>query len=890
MIAVKSSLPSERIVVPGTEHVEVVFVKLNLPTGIIYLACVYIPSGSTIDKYNSYADALRRFFDFIRCGVNDSIFVMGDFNMTDVVWSPDAEMRYALLPGAVNSSGDSDVIYSLLRAGLSQVNSVKNKSGSFLDLVFTSDPSNVLVRKADIPLSKVDRDYHYPIECTFDIPGLDDVLPESEALYYDYKNADFHGLSCFFANADWERAFSHGASVDDAVEAFDAVFREGCERFVPRLVKRSTNRPPWYTDAISNLKNRMNRAFKRFKNFSSSSVPPPELKLKFLALRKEFQEKQSHAYDAYIRRLQFDLTEDPRKFWKFVDSKKKTKGLPASMFLGDEKAEGPEGVCALFSRFFRSVYVPDESPSSAFGVNKMEEVYSYVLTDSEVLAALRGIDVCKGNGPDDVSPLVIKNCAESLLSPLSRIFNFSLGSSVFPARWKSSYLTPIHKSGSRSDVSNYRGIAILATLGKLFESLVCKRMADDLSHKVSIKQHGFLKGRSTTTNLLEFVTRALHVIESKSQVDAVYTDIQKAFDQVRHSFLIQKLGELGIQPCLLNWIESYLRRRFQFVRVMGHVSESFEVTSGLPQGSHLGPLLFILYFDDVTKILVKADCGVFADDLKLYHAVSSLADAVDLQKDIDAFEAWCHENRMAVNVSKCKVMSFYRVLEPVDFAYSIGGAVLTRVSQMVDLGVLLDTQLTFKPHVGVKVAKAYSMLGFLKRLCAEFADVRCLTSLYSAHVRSHLEYASVVWSPSSEELSSVIESVQKSFVLYALRRTVRRNLNYELPPYDERRKVLRLERLSIRRKHLRVFFLYDVLEGRVNAPRLTEIFRSHLYVPEHSYGMRRFDVFRLPCHRTSYGHNEPVAATCREFEKFIDVYRTSNSREIFRYRVKSSTL
>lgn len=318
--------------------------------------------------------------------------------------------------------------------------------------------------------------------------------------------------------------------------------------------------------------------------------------------------------------------------------------------------------------------------------------------------------------------------------------------------------------------------------------------------------------------------------------------------------------------------------------------QSFEVTSGLPQGSHLGPLLFVLYFDDVTKVLKKVDCGLFADDLKLYHVVSDRSGAVDLQEDINAFEAWCRENRMAVNVSKCKVMSFYRIKEPVIFDYSIGSAVLTRVSQVVDLGVLLDTQLTFKPHVDVKVAKAYSMLGFLKRLCTEFVDTRCLTSLFNAHVRSHLEYASVVWSPSSQELSSVIESVQKGFVLYALRRTVRSDRNYELPPYDERRKVLRLERLSTRREHSRVFFLYDVLGGRVNAPRLTEVFRSYLYMPEHTYGLRRFDAFRLPRHRTSYGYNEPIAATCREFEKFIDVYRTSDSREIFRSRVKSSTI
>ena len=244
---------------------------------------------------------------------------------------------------------------------------------------------------------------------------------------------------------------------------------------------------------------------------------------------------------------------------------------------------------------------------------------------------------------------------------------------------------------------------------------------------------------------------------------------------------------------------------------------------------------------------------------------------------------------MTINVSKCKVMSFYRIKKPVAFDYSVGDVRLTRVSQMTDLGVLLDPQLTFKPHISVKVAKAYSMLGFLKRMCADFKDLKCLTSLYNAHVRSHLEYASVVWSPSGVELSDAIESVQKRFVLYALRHSVRRNRNYELPPYDERRRVLCLERLSTRRRNARVFFLYDVLKARVNSPKLTEMFDSYRHEPEHPYSLRRFNVFRPPRHRTLYGYHEPLAVACREFERFIDVFRTSDSREIFRSRVKSSS-
>lgn len=169
-------------------------------------------------------------------------------------------------------------------------------------------------------------------------------------------------------------------------------------------------------------------------------------------------------------------------------------------------------------------------------------------------------------------------------------------SGIFPDRWKISYLTPIHKSGCRNNVENYRGVAILPTIGKLFEALVYVRLTMDLSVTISSNQHGFRKGRSTSTNLAQFVNYALNSMESCAQVDAIYTDIRKAFDQVWHRYLIQKLKEVGVQPCLLDWIKSYLENRVQCVNMLGWISSTFSVTSGLPQGSHLGPLLFILVY------------------------------------------------------------------------------------------------------------------------------------------------------------------------------------------------------------------------------------------------------------------------------------------------------
>lgn len=883
LLAVKSSLSSDRIIVPDTDDVEVVFVRINLADRKVYVACMYVPSGSDVDTYHRCSGALVKFFDFIRCGVNDTVFVMGDFNMTSVKWSPDVDRRSALLPSEMHSSGDRELICSLLGADLSQVNSVQNARGDFLDLIFSTDPDDVVLRKAPVPLSRVDRLYHEPIEFTFEFSDVDRLPPVAGAQFFDFKNADFGSFNEFFNGLDWNQLLDGCGSVDDATDLFYRKLSDAFERFVPMLTRKSTSHPPWYTPTVINLENRKSRAHKKWSKFQRSDD-----RIKYCALNREFESKQRLAYESYLNDVQCGLADNPRKFWRYVDSKKKTRGYPASMYLKEENATSPEGICSLFGDFFRSVYAEDVVPGSAFGVRRLAEVNSFKLTEAEVLRALRSIDVNQGDGPDDVSPLLVKRCSESLLAPLHLIFNLSLDTRSFPVRWKVSYLTPIHKSGSRNDIENYRGIAILPTLAKVFESLVCGRLAGALCKKLSRRQHGFLRGRSTSTNLMEFVSRTLNVIESRSQVDVVYTDIRKAFDRVRHGCLLMKLGELGFHPSVMDWIKSYLSDRRQCVKVLDYRSVEFSVSSGLPQGSHLGPLLFILYFNDVADVFEKAECSLFADDLKIVHVINDISDAVALQRDVDAFSAWCDRNYMSINVSKCKTMSFYRLRSPVFFDYSIGDVTLGRVAEMTDLGVVLDPRLDFRAHVDKKVAKAYSMLGFLKRVCADFTDLRCLTSIYNAHVRSHLEYASVVWSPTSLSLSKSIESIQKKFVIYALRRSVRRNSNFELPPYDERRKALGLDRLSDRRKVSRVVFMYDVLSGRITAPELCAKFASHRNTPAHSYRFRSVDMFRPPRHRTDYGFNEPVTAICRDFESFKTIYETSHTRQSFRFRVKSS--
>lgn len=224
-----------------------------------------------------------------------------------------------------------------------------------------------------------------------------------------------------------------------------------------------------------------------------------------------------------------------------------------------------------------------------------------------------------GVGPDLVPPAILKKCAQSLSGPLTVVFNKSLFAGIFPHVWKLSHITPIFKSGSRKQITNYRSIAILPSVGKLFESLLTTSISPAFSHVISSCQHGFVRGRSTCTNLTEFTSFALQSIESGKQVDVVYTDFSKAFDRIHHGILFRKLENLGVHSSLLAWIKSYLTDRSQYIMIQGRHSRVFRVKSGVPQGSHLGPLLFILFINDIVESLQHCRCLLFADDSKLFN-------------------------------------------------------------------------------------------------------------------------------------------------------------------------------------------------------------------------------------------------------------------------------
>ena len=287
------------------------------------------------------------------------------------------------------------------------------------------------------------------------------------------------------------------------------------------------------------------------------------------------------------------------------------------------------------------------------------------------------------------------------------------------------------------------------------------------------EQHGFCKGKSTVSNLLLFTNYIYTAFADCSQVDTVYLDFSKAFDTINHARLLQKIRSFGVQGRLLRWLESYLSGRTQCVRVRNGLSPSITIPSGVPQGSHIGPLLFILFINDLPSYLNFSKCIIYADDVKLFSRVSTPMDSSKLQRDLDSLVRWSTENGLPFNVSKCKVMHFRRARTCTEFNYTINGSILEKVDETKDLGVIMDYRLSFEPQESAVIVKAMRLVGFIRRTTVDFLSPHTLLHLYKSLVIPIITYCSPVWSPYTQDSFIRLEAIQHKILRYMSCKTSR---------------------------------------------------------------------------------------------------------------------
>ena len=472
-----------------------------------------------------------------------------------------------------------------------------------------------------------------------------------------------------------------------------------------------------------------------------------------------------------------------------------------------------------FSSVFSNPNSPDvrdpDFPSPP--IQHLQESEHFKFSDEDIVSAITSIPHNSASGPDGVPSILLKNCAKELCCPIRIIWEESFECGTVPKFYKETHITPIFKKGDRARAANYRPVALTSHIIKVYERVLRGVMVDFIEKNQLLcdNQHGFRSGRSCLTQLLSHVDDIVQGLVNNADTDAIYLDFAKAFDKVDHRLLLLKMKRMGFHEKLIKWIESFLTNRKQCVLLDGVSSLAAVILSGVPQGTVLGPLLFILFINDMKLCVTGSIIRFFADDTRILRHIYSLADAEILQHYLNCVVKWAKCNNMALHEDKFELLVHKHC--PQNTLLDHPFAILTQVyqvsdgnmlypSKMVkDLGVMVSADLSWSPHVTLIAERARKVAAWVLSAFKTRNKVTMLT-LYKSLIRSHLEYCCPLWNISKSADIQQLEGVQRTFTT---RIDGIQHLNYW-----QRLKALNLMSLQRRRERYTIIHMWKVLHGK----------------------------------------------------------------------------
>ena len=434
------------------------------------------------------------------------------------------------------------------------------------------------------------------------------------------------------------------------------------------------------------------------------------------------------------------INDNPKKFWNFLNSVKGRRHPIPPLKQNDALISDDSDKATIFNKYFHSVFtvenckdVPNLCQSLVFHPDLIDSIDFAV---EEVHMELLNLKRDKACGPDHISVYLLLKGADFLAPPLTKLFQLSLSTGILPRDWVTANIVPVHKKGDRHLSSNYRPISLTSIVIKVMERIIHRQLLKALesNHLISNYQHGFRHRRSTVNLLLTAVHDWATCLEKRHSIHCIFLDLAKVFDSVPHSRLLLKLEFLGIRGNLLSWLECFLTSRFQWMVINGVFSEWLPVLSGVPQGSVLGPLLFLLYMDDIHHCLSHSSVQMFADDIALYKEVTSPPDQELLQTDLNRVYAWSRKWLLNLNPSKCDSICISYKRSPPLAQYQLGDQSLSTKSSLRYLGIYINSHLKWNDHVKFITAKASRTLNHLRNSLyrhLSFIHESCSLYMYS---------------------------------------------------------------------------------------------------------------------------------------------------------------
>ena len=670
-----------------------------------------------------------------------------------------------------------------------------HKAGEILDLVITKNEDIILDVEVIDNLSKGDHNM-----IVIEVIANSTKSTTTEKIF-DWYRADIEKLKEEFKSIDWNEKFENKTATGMWTE-FTTLLEDIQKKHVPLKLRRSNNRPIWMSQGLLKLIRKKRRTYKRFKKY-----PTQENENLYNTCEREVRRQTKQAKKKFERNIAKSRNKSEKKFNSYIKSQTKTKSQvgPLKDDLNNITGNDQE-MCEILNNYFVSVFTNEdcENIPIANQTQYRTEIDNIIFTNNRVAKKIERLKNGSAPGNDKISVFLLKSLKSEISYPLRLIYEKSMNTSDVPTGWKESNVTAIHKKGPKSNPANYRPVSLTSICCKLMESIINDEIVEHLLGNKLIKssQHGFVKNKSCATNLLEFLEKIHEAVDQGKNLDLLYLDFAKAFDKVPQKRLITKLKAHGITGNLLKWIESWLNGRKQRVVLNGKFSSWKNVLSGIVQGSILGPLLFVIFINDIDDICTLDVVKKLADDTKCGQIINDKTDSENLQENINNLLEWSTKWGMEFNKDKCKIMHIGK--NNPEFEYFMEGKKLTSVESEKDIGVILNKKLKPSQHCSEIVRIANFKLQQISR-SFHYRDKDVFLSLYKRFVRPNLEFSTVAWSPWTNEDKENIEKVQIKAVNMI---SGLRGNNYE-----EKLTELKLESLESRREMFDMVQVYKILHN-----------------------------------------------------------------------------
>ena len=744
----------------STCEFESVWIEIeNAKSKNILCCCAYRHPSSDI---NSFLDHMQETLSKI-ANENKIAIIMGDFNIN--------------LLNFENHTLSSDFINTMFsnhfQPLILQPTRVTDSTSTLIDNIFSNDLSckvisgNILVQISD----------HFPQFSIFNNSAP--IYDNSSYFVYNYKKFDearflddYQKMDFAFLNAD-DSTVNH--KFDEFLTNLNQLVDKHCPKMKLNKKALKLRNKPWINNHIQRMMRIRDRIFQQFKQTES-----PEVYAQYKQFRNRVVNEIRNNKKTYFQNYFTENKSNMKLLWKGIRSVIKmksnsgeTNSIPFLTNDDGSKITDPSSIANNFNDYFINVAskitgkIP-RNPNSPLRYLASANDSSFFISPTvpdEVSSVIQSLKKSKSSGPNSIPVKLLKMLGPLISTQLSQIINESFLTGIFPDKLKIAKVIPIFKKGDASKNSNYRPISLLSVFSKIFEKIMHERLYNFLElHEILFQmQFGFRNGHSTDHALISLSERIKSTIDSNRVGCGIFIDLQKAFDTVNHNILLQKLDHYGIRGSSLQWFESYLTGRLQYVSINNHSSSLGKVTCGVPQGSVLGPLLFLIYINDLPNVSKLLSFFLFADDTNIYFETENITKLqCKINKELLKVKSWLEVNKLVLNIQKTNYVVFHspRKKLPEHILIKFGKNSVTRSRYVKFLGVLMDQHLSWKFHISELTKKLSRTSGIFSKI-RHLLPLDILKNLYFSIFSSFLSYGSSTWGLSYDTYLEPLFMLQK---------------------------------------------------------------------------------------------------------------------------------